>query len=50
MQLPIVARRSLMKTWKYGDLGIEILEFEMDPSQDLLVLIESPELCVLSFF
>lgn len=39
-------------TWELPDLGLQIRDFEMDPVQDLLTLIEYPaahETWVLSF-
>lgn len=48
-QLPSVIRGVKEEEWEHDDLGINIRDFGMDPSQDLLVMIERPmSSCVLS--
>ncbi|KAF8512139.1 hypothetical protein BU17DRAFT_54214 [Hysterangium stoloniferum] len=41
-ELPSLTRRTLTCTWKHDDLGLDIRDFGIDPSQDLVVLIEVP--------
>lgn len=41
-QLPSVLRGVQEKEWSLEDLGFEIRDFGMDPSQELLVVIQKP--------
>ena len=44
MQLPSDLRSIEQKVWTLGDFGLVVRDFGMDPSQDLLVLIQTPDL------
>ncbi|KAF8519135.1 hypothetical protein BU17DRAFT_90336 [Hysterangium stoloniferum] len=46
-ELPSLTRRTPTCTWKHDDLGLDIRDFGIDPSQDLVVLIEVPVYSVL---
>ena len=43
MQLPSDLRSIEEKVWTLGNLGLVVRDFGMDPSQDLLVLVQSPD-------
>ncbi|KAI0719847.1 hypothetical protein C8T65DRAFT_635381 [Cerioporus squamosus] len=43
-QLPSAIRGIKAKEWELSDVGTDILDFSMDPAQDLLVVAESREL------
>lgn len=43
MQLPSDLRSIEEKVWTLGNLGLVVRDFGMDPSQNLLVLIQSPD-------
>lgn len=43
IQLPSDLRSIEEKAWTLADLGLVVRDFGMDPSQDLLVLIERPD-------
>ena len=44
IELPSAIRGTTERSWEINDLGINIRDFTMEPLNDLLVLIESPQL------
>lgn len=46
LQLPSEFRGIESKEWTISDIGFEIIDFAMDSSQDLLVMIEGPQMYV----
>ena len=43
IQLPSDLRSIEEEVWTLGNFGLVVRDFGMDPSQDLLVLIQSPD-------